>query len=161
MLRFFLFFFTLSNIALASELNLFTSRHYQSDIQLFKKFTDQTGIKVNVISGKSKVLEKRILEEGNKSIADILFLADAGSLYSAENKGLFTKLNSEIVDRKVPSSLRNNFWVGITKEQEYYFITQDFYHMKKSKTFLMKIYQTKNGKVQLRLDKLIIFIINH
>ena len=54
MLRFFCFFFTLSNIALASELNLFTSRHYQSDIQLFKKFTDQTGIKVNVISGKSK-----------------------------------------------------------------------------------------------------------
>ena len=80
MLEIFLIFFTLSNIALASELNLFTSRHYQSDIQLFKKFTDQTGIKVNVISGKSKVLEKRIIEEGNKSIADILFLADAGSL---------------------------------------------------------------------------------
>ena len=126
MLRFFLFFFTLSNIALASELNLFTSRHYESDIQLFKKFTDQTGIKVNVISGKSKVLEKRLLEEGNKSIADILFLADAGSLYSAENKGLFTKLNSEIVDRKVPSSLRNNFWVGITKRARILFYNPRF-----------------------------------
>ena len=30
------------------------------------KFTSQTGIKVNVISGKDKSLQKRIIEEGEK-----------------------------------------------------------------------------------------------
>ena len=44
------------------EVNIFSARHYDSDIQLYGKFTAKTGIKVNVVSGKSKVLEKRIIE---------------------------------------------------------------------------------------------------
>ena len=48
----------------ADEINLYTTRHYDSDIKLYKDFTKQTGINVNIISGKAKPLEKRILEEG-------------------------------------------------------------------------------------------------
>ena len=76
---------------------------------------------MNVISGKSKILEKRILEEGNNSKVDILFLADAGALYSAQNKNLFSKIKSEIIRKKVPSTLRNDFWVGITKRSRILF----------------------------------------
>ena len=76
---------------------------------------------MNVISGKSKILEKRIFEEGNNSKADILFLADAGALYSAQNKNLFSKIKSEIIRKKVPSTLRNDFWVGITKRSRILF----------------------------------------
>ena len=47
----------------ADEINLYTTRHYDSDIKLYKDFTQQTGINVNIISGKAKPLEKRILEE--------------------------------------------------------------------------------------------------
>ena len=95
MFKIFLFLFIFANFATADEINLFTSRHYESDAKLFKKFTDQTGIKINIVSGKSKVLEKRIFEEGNNSKADILFLADAGALYSAQNKNLFSKINGD------------------------------------------------------------------
>ena len=102
------------NHTFANELNLFTSRHYESDNKLFDHFTKKTGIRVNVVSGKSKVLEKRILEEGEKSKADILFLADAGALYSSQLKGLFTKLDQRRFNY-VPKSLRNDFWIGITK----------------------------------------------
>ena len=49
---------------LANEVNVFSARHYDSDVQLYEKFTAKTGIKVNVLSGKSKALEKRIIEEG-------------------------------------------------------------------------------------------------
>ena len=45
MLKFFLFFFFSSNL-IASEVNLFTSRHYESDSKVFKKFTEITGIKL-------------------------------------------------------------------------------------------------------------------
>ncbi len=121
MLKIFLFFLVFSNSGIANEINLFTSRHYESDVKLFKKFTNQTGISVNVISGKSKILEKRILEEGNNSTADILFLADAGALYSAQNKNLFSKIKSEIIRKKVPSTLRNDYWVGITKRSRILF----------------------------------------
>ena len=80
---------------------------------------------MNVISGKSKILEKRILEEGNNSKADILFLADAGALYSAQNKNLFANIKSEIIRKKVPSTLRNDYWVGITKRSRILFYNPD------------------------------------
>jgi iron(III) transport system substrate-binding protein len=47
------------SIAQANEVNIFSARHYDSDVQLYKKFTDKTGIKVNVVSGKSGALEKK------------------------------------------------------------------------------------------------------
>ena len=80
------------NSSYSSELNLFTSRHYPSDLTLFKKFEEKTGIKVNVVNAQSKVLEKRLLDEGSKSKGDILFLADAGALYSAEKKKTLCKI---------------------------------------------------------------------
>ncbi len=133
MLKFFLFFFFLSSNLIASEVNLFTSRHYESDSKVFKKFTEITGIKVNLISGKSKVLEKRIIEEGKNTKADILFLADAGALYSAQSKGLFTKIKSSIVEEKVPKSLRNDHWFGITKRSRILFFNPNLISQKEIK----------------------------
>ena len=45
-------FFTLFGVSNANEVNVFSARHYDSDVQLYKKFTAKTGIKVNVVSGK-------------------------------------------------------------------------------------------------------------
>jgi iron(III) transport system substrate-binding protein len=107
-----LFFISSSH---SSELNLFTSRHYPSDLILFKKFEEKTGVKVNVINAKSKVLEKRLLDEGPRSKGDVLFLADAGALYSAEKKKLFAKYDKSKSLKLVPMSLKNEYWLGITK----------------------------------------------
>ena len=52
---FIMFVFTCN--LLANEVNIFSARHYDSDVQLYQKFTDKTGIKVNVVSGKSGALE--------------------------------------------------------------------------------------------------------
>ena len=109
----FTFFFSLQ--LYAQEVNLFTTRHYESDIKLYKKFTEQTGINVNIISGESKPLEKRILEEGKTCKGDLFFLADAGRLYSAQKKGLFQKVNSKILEKKIPEQFRSDYWFGITK----------------------------------------------
>ena len=48
-----LVFLTFQNVY-ANEINLFTTRHYDSDLQLYEQFKKKTGIKVNVVSGKSK-----------------------------------------------------------------------------------------------------------
>ena len=69
---------------LANEVNIFSARHYDSDVQLYEKFTAKTGIKVNVVSGKSGALEKRIVEEGADSQADLYITADAGRLGAFE-----------------------------------------------------------------------------
>ena len=75
---FLLFAFTSS--LFANEVNIFSARHYDSDVHLYEKFTAKTGIKVNVVSGKSGALEKRIAEEGADSQADLYITADAGRL---------------------------------------------------------------------------------
>ncbi len=46
-----------STSLIAQEVNIFSARHYDSDVQLYEKFTAIAGIKVNVVSGKDKALQ--------------------------------------------------------------------------------------------------------
>jgi iron(III) transport system substrate-binding protein len=111
-----LFLSLFANITFAAEVNVFSARHYDSDIQLYKKFTDKTGIKVNVVSGKSKALEKRIIEEGADSKADLYITADAGRLGAFKAKGMLQSgLSSEKIKAAVPANFRTSQWVGIAK----------------------------------------------
>ena len=104
-------FFVFGNL-LANEVNIFSARHYDSDVQLYEKFTAKTGIKVNVVSGKSGALEKRIIEEGGT--ADLYITSDAGRLgaFAANLQG---GLTSDTIKSAVPSNFRTSKWVGIAK----------------------------------------------
>ena len=100
----------------ANEVNIFSARHYDSDVQLYEKFTAKTGIKVNVVSGKSGALEKRIIEEGADSQADLYITADAGRLGAFDAKGMLQSgLNSAVIKASVPKNFRTSKWVGIAK----------------------------------------------
>ena len=105
-----------SSFALAVEVNIFSARHYDSDIQLYEKFTVSTGIKVNVVSGKDKALQKRITEEGADCIADLYITADAGRLGALQAKGMFQRASwSKAVKDSVPNNFRTAYWTGIAK----------------------------------------------
>ena len=114
-----------NNLANANEVNVFSSRHYDSDIQLYEKFTSLTGIKVNVISGKDKALQKRMIEEGNDSKADIYITADAGRLGAFDQKQMFQKLNSSKIEKQVPKNLRSENWTGIAKRARILYYSKD------------------------------------
>ena len=104
------------SFALANEVNVFSARHYDSDIQLYEKFTAKSGIKVNVVSGKSKALEKRIIEEGADSKADLYITADAGRCGAFKAKGMLQGgLTSASIKAAVPANFRTPQWVGIAK----------------------------------------------
>ena len=109
----FMIFF--ANMTFASEVNIFSARHYDSDIQLYEKFTGKTGIKVNIVSGKDKALQKRITEEGSDCIADLYITADAGRLGDFESKGMFQNSMSSVIKAAVPSNFRSSKWTGIAK----------------------------------------------
>ena len=70
------------NSILTSEVNVYTSRHYDSDDALYAEFTRETGIAVNIISGKGSALLQRLKSEGKNSPADIFFTVDAGNLWN-------------------------------------------------------------------------------
>ena len=76
-----------TGISVANEVNIFNARHYKADAELYNKFTAATGIKVNLINGKSGALEKRMIEEGADSMADLYITADAGRCGAFQAKG--------------------------------------------------------------------------
>ena len=108
-------FFTFVSFSKANEVNIFSARHYDSDIQLYERFEAKTGIKVNVVSGKDKALQKRIIEEGKDCIGDLYITADAGRLGAFQAKGMFQRASSSTLKKAVPSNFRSPYWFGIAK----------------------------------------------
>ena len=99
------------------QVNIYSSRHYNTDEELYDGFTRQTGIKVNLIEGKDDELIERIKSEGANSPADILITVDAGRLWRAEQAGIFAPIESSILTEKIPANLRHpdNLWFGMSK----------------------------------------------
>lgn len=103
--------------ATGGEVNVYSSRHYDSDDQLYKGFTEQTGIRVNLIEGKDDELIERIKSEGQNSPADVLITVDAGRLWRAEEENLFQPVSSDTLKRAIPENLRSpeGLWFGLTR----------------------------------------------
>ncbi len=101
----------------ADELNIYSARHYDTDIEIYERFTEETGIKINLIEGKSEELLARLVQEGEFSPGDVLLTVDAGRLWRAEQAGLFAPLSSPVIEERVPAHLRHHdgYWFGISK----------------------------------------------
>ncbi|TXC81900.1 Fe(3+) ABC transporter substrate-binding protein [Metabacillus litoralis] len=100
----------------AGVVNLYTTRHYDTDEELYKKFTEQSGIEVNVISGKDDLVQ-RLKDEGEATEADVFITADAGNLARLKSDGLTQAVESEVLTTNIPEKLRDdeNHWFGLTK----------------------------------------------
>jgi len=96
--------------------NLYTDRHYDTDAELYAKFTEETGIEVNVIKGKGDELIERMTREDADTEADLLVTADAGRLFRAKDAGLLQTVESDLVNENVPANLRDkdSNWIGLT-----------------------------------------------
>lgn len=115
-----LFLFAVTSTAsLAAQenlLNLYSSRHYQTDEALYSNFTKQTGIKINRIEAGEDPLIERLRNEGARSPADVLVTVDAGRLARAEQMGLFAPVDSKVLAARLPDHMRapNNQWFGFS-----------------------------------------------
>ena len=109
-------FTLIAGFTIAAEVNVFNARHYKADAELYNKFTAKTGIKVNLINGKAGALEKRMIEEGADSSADLYITADAGRCGVFKAKGMTQGgLTSAAIKAAVPSNFRTSHWTGIAK----------------------------------------------
>ncbi|MBC6983471.1 Fe(3+) ABC transporter substrate-binding protein [Caulobacter sp. 17J80-11] len=99
------------------ELNLYTARHYDADLELYKAFTKATGIKVNRLEMGPDQLIERMKAEGDASPADVILTSDAGALWRAEQAGLFQPIQSAVLNEKIPAGLRDpqNEWFGFSR----------------------------------------------
>lgn len=98
------------------EVNLYSARKEKLIKPLLDRFTEQTGIQVNLVTGKADALLQRLQSEGRNSPADLLVTTDAGRLYRAKEAGVTQPVHSEILTSTVPSSFRDpeGHWFGLS-----------------------------------------------
>ncbi|RAZ67066.1 Fe(3+) ABC transporter substrate-binding protein [Planococcus maitriensis] len=101
----------------SNEVNLYTARHYDVDDELYKKFEEETGIKVNLIKGEADELLERIKREGDATQADLFLTADAGRLHRAKEDGILQSVSSDVLDEQIPANFQDEdqMWYGLTK----------------------------------------------
>lgn len=99
------------------ELNLYSSRHYDTDERLYSDFEDATGITINRIEGNADELSARMAAEGINSPADILITVDTSRLERAKDMGLLQSIDSDVLEAAVPANLQDteNQWFGFSQ----------------------------------------------
>ncbi|HSJ79519.1 MAG TPA: extracellular solute-binding protein, partial [Erythrobacter sp.] len=97
--------------------NLYSARHYDSDQAIYDRFTEETGITINVMEGRPDELVARMTAEGSNSPADLFIAADAGALWRAQQAGLFQPTSSTTLDERIPANLRepDGLWYGFMR----------------------------------------------
>lgn len=101
----------------SGELNLYTARHYDADLQLYRMFEEKTGIRINRIDGRPDQLMARMQTEGSNSPADVFVAADAGALWRAQEAGLLQPVTSAALTAAIPANLRDpeGHWFGLAR----------------------------------------------
>ena len=110
-------FFFSQTISAQQVVNVYTHRHYDADRLLFERFTEQTGIRVNVVSAAADQLIKRLELEGVHSPADVLITVDISRLHQAKSLSLLQPVRSGVLSDNIPKHLRDpeGHWFGLTQ----------------------------------------------
>jgi iron(III) transport system substrate-binding protein len=103
--------------AATEQVNLYSARKEALIKPLLERFTERTGIEVNLVTGSADALIKRLEVEGRNTPADLLITVDAGRLYRAQQAGLFRAIESDVLNERVPAHLRHddNEWFGLSQ----------------------------------------------
>ena len=98
------------------EVNVYSARKEALIKPLLDRYTEQTGVTVNLITGSADALVERMKAEGEHSPADLLVTVDAGRLYRAQQEDLLAPTRSDELDRQVPPALREpeGPWFGLS-----------------------------------------------
>ena len=99
------------------EVRVYSGRHYNTDRYVYKKFADETGIKVRLIEASGISLIERLKREGKNSQADLILLVDAARITNAAKAGLLQKIQSSSLENDVPNGLKD-------KDKEWYALTR-------------------------------------
>ena len=138
-----------------NELNIYTSRQPQLLEPIIEDFYADTGIKVNLLSGNAQELMERIDIEGENTKADIFMTVDAGVLWQANERGIFSEIESDILTNKIPTYLKdpNNNWFGFSKRARTIVYSSDQYSEDDFSTYEDLADPKWKGKLCLRTSK--------
>ena len=113
----FLFSLNIPANSTEKEVKVYSGRHYNTDRGVYKKFAEETGIKVRLIEAAGISLIERLKREGKNSQADLILLVDAARITNAAKLGLLQKIESSNLENDVPIGLKdpNKEWYALTR----------------------------------------------
>ena len=137
------------------ELTIFTSRQPQLLEPIIEKYYQETGVKVILLSGNAQELMERIDIEGEQSKADIFMTVDAGVLWQAAERNIFSETKSKILEENVPSYLRdpNGKWFGLSKRARTLVFSSDQFSKSDFSTYEDLAKPRWKGRLCLRTSK--------
>jgi iron(III) transport system substrate-binding protein len=100
----------------AEEVNVYSYRQPFLVEPLFKAFTAETGIMVNVMFAEKGIAEK-LKNEGEYSPADVILTSEFSRLFELSEKALVQPVNSDIINANIPAKFRHsdNEWFALTQ----------------------------------------------
>jgi iron(III) transport system substrate-binding protein len=115
-----------ASVASAAEVNLYTTREPGLIEPLIKRFTEQTGIKVNTVFLNTGLAE-RVAAEGTSSPADVLMTVDIGNLTDLVKRGLVQPVRSEALEEAIPPALRDSDgnWFALSQRGRAILVSKD------------------------------------
>ncbi len=95
-------------------LTVYSGRHYGIE-SAFEAWSEESGVKVDFLTGNDGELRERIAAEGEDTEADVYLTVDAGNLWAAAEEDLFQPLDSAVLEESIPEELRDgeNRWFGL------------------------------------------------
>ena len=100
-----------------NEVKVYSGRHYNTDRAVYKRFAQETGIKVRLIEAAGISLIERLKREGSNSQADLILLVDAARITNAAKAGLLQSIDSSNLEKDVPEGLKDpgKRWYALTR----------------------------------------------
>ena len=113
----FIFNISLPSYSTEKEVKVYSGRHYNTDRGVYKKFAEETGIKVRLIEAAGISLIERLKREGKNSQADLILLVDAARITNAAKADLLQSIESSSLDNDVPNGLKDpdKKWYALTR----------------------------------------------
>lgn len=115
-----------ASLASAQEVNVYSLRQEFLVAPLFEKFTEETGVKVNVIFAEKGLVE-RIKQEGANSPADILMTVDISRIQQAVDAGVTDSVSNDVINANIPAHLRDpeGHWFALTQRGRAIYASKD------------------------------------
>lgn len=137
------------------SVTVYSARNEQLIKPLFDAYTKETGVEVKVLTDKEGPLMARLQAEGSNTAADLLITVDAGNLWQAANVGLLKQVKSEILNKNVPSHLRDDkgLWYGLSVRARTMFFNPDLVKAEQLSTYEDLADPKWKGKLCLRTSK--------
>ena len=137
------------------EVKVYSGRHYNTDRGVYKKFADETGIKVRLIEASGISLIERLKREGKNSQADLILLVDAARITNAAKAGLLQSIQSSNLENDVPDGLKDpgKEWYALTRRVRVMVANPKVVDVEKIKDYTDLADPSLKGKVCLRNRK--------